>query len=159
MDKIGLMELLQVKKLDKTDVRMLNPLKLAYVGDAVYEVYIRQYLINSIHNSPSEMSKKAIKYVKASAQAELVRGLQPYFTEEEWTIIKRGRNQKSNTVPKNAILSDYKYATGFETLIGFLYLVGQEDRIIEIIAEGILYLENVNQASKTAISSEVKDEE
>lgn len=159
MDKISLMELLQVKKLDKTEVRMLNPLKLAYVGDAVYEVYIRQYLINSINNSPSEMSKKAIKYVKASAQAKLVKGLQTYFTDEEWTFVKRGRNQKSNTVPKNAVLSDYKYATGFEALIGYLYLIGEENRIVEIIAEGILYLENLNQVQKTAIFSEVEDEE
>lgn len=89
----------------------------------------------------------------------MVKGLQSYFTEEEWTFVKRGRNQKSNTVPKNAVLSDYKYATGFETLIGFLYLIGEENRIVEIIAEGILYLENLNQVQKTVVSSEVNDEE
>lgn len=87
------------------------------------------------------MSKRAVGYVKASAQAKLIIGIKEMLTEEEWTIVKRGRNQKSSTVPKNALLSDYKYATGFEALIGYLHLTQKEDRIVEILKAGIVYLD------------------
>ncbi len=136
LDQMGL------NSLDEQTVRMMNPLKLAYLGDALFEVYIRSYLINEVVLTPHEMSKKAIKYVKASSQAKLVMGIKDDLTEEEWSLVKRGRNQKSATVPKNALLSDYKYATGFEALVGYLYLMGKEDRLIEIVSMGIRYLEN-----------------
>ncbi|GAB6106940.1 Mini-ribonuclease 3 [Fusibacter bizertensis] len=128
--------------LDEQTVRMMNPLKLAYLGDALFEGYIRNYLINEVVLTPHEMSKKAIKYVKASSQAKLIMGIKEELTEEEWSLVKRGRNQKSATVPKNALLSDYKYATGFEALVGYLYLMGREDRLIEVVSMGIKYLEN-----------------
>ncbi len=132
---------MQLNPLDEQTVRMMNPLKLAYIGDAIYEAYIRTYLINQVVLTPHEMSKKAIFYVKASAQAALINGIRDQLTEEEWTLVKRGRNQHSSSVPKNALLSDYRYATGFEALIGYLYLVGNEDRIIEIVRDGIHFLE------------------
>ncbi|HAS74577.1 MAG TPA: Mini-ribonuclease 3 [Clostridiales bacterium UBA8960] len=127
--------------MDEQAVKMLNPLKLAFLGDAIYEAYIRTYLVNEVVLTPHEMSKRAVKYVKASAQASLVNGIRALLTEEEWIIVKRGRNQKSSTVPKNALLIDYKYATGFEALIGYLHLTQNESRIIEIIKAGIRYLE------------------
>lgn len=136
LDQMGL------NSLDEQTVRMMNPLKLAYLGDALFEVYIRNYLINEVVLTPHEMSKKAIKYVKASSQAKLVMGIKDDLTEEEWSLVKRGRNQKSATVPKNALLSDYKYATGFEALVGYLYLMGREERLLEIVSKGIRYLEN-----------------
>lgn len=136
LDQMGL------NSLDEQTVRMMNPLKLAYLGDALFEVYIRNYLINEVVLTPHEMSKKAIKYVKASSQAKLIMGIKDDLTEEEWSMVKRGRNQKSATVPKNALLSDYKYATGFEALVGYLYLMGKEERLIEIVSMGIRYLEN-----------------
>ncbi len=135
------LETLELKELKQMDVQMLNPLKLAYLGDAVYEAYIRTYIISKFVMTPNEMSKMAVKYVKASAQAKIALKLQPELTEEEWTIIKRGRNQKSGSVPKNAVLSDYKYATGFEALIGYLYLVGEKERIYEIISKAISIIE------------------
>lgn len=128
--------------LDEQTVRMLNPLKLAFLGDAIYEAYIRTYLVNEVVLTPHEMSRRAVKYVKASAQANLINGIKNLLTEEEWIIVKRGRNQKSTTVPKNALLIDYKYATGFEALIGYLHLTQNESRIIEILKAGILYLES-----------------
>lgn len=128
--------------LDAQTIRMLNPLKLAFLGDAIYEAYIRTYLVSEVVLTPHEMSRRAVKYVKASAQASLINGIKDMLTEEEWTIVKRGRNQKSATVPKNALLIDYKYATGFETLIGYLHLTQNESRIIEILKAGILYLES-----------------
>lgn len=133
--------------LNEQGVRMLNPLKLAFLGDAIYEAYIRTYLVSEAVLTPHEMSKRAVRYVKASAQASLVIGIKEMLTEEEWTIVKRGRNQKSASVPKNALLSDYKYATGFEALIGYLHLTQNEDRIIEILKAGITYLNTHNSKS------------
>ncbi len=138
---------MNLEPLDEHTVRMLNPLKLAYLGDVVFEMYIRVYLINKVVLTPHEMSKKAIQYVKASSQASLIIGIKEQLSEEEWTLVKRGRNQKSSTVPKNALMSDYRYATGFESLIGYLHLLGREQRIIEIIKMGIEYLENKNADS------------
>jgi len=136
------LEALALKELKQMEVQMLNPLKLAYLGDAVYEAYIRTYIISKFTMTPNEMSKLAVKYVKASAQAKIALTLQSELTEEEWTIIKRGRNQKSGSVPKNAVLSDYKYATGFEALIGYLYLVGNKERIYELISRAISIIES-----------------
>lgn len=134
---------MHLKALDEQTVRMMNPLKLAYVGDAIFESYIRTYLVNSTILTPHEMSKKAVLYVKASAQARLINGIREHLSEEEWTLVKRGRNQHTSSVPKNALLSDYRYATGFESLLGYLHLIGNEDRVIEIIKLGIEYLESV----------------
>jgi len=133
---------LEIKPLDETSVRMMNPLKLAYIGDAVYELYIRTFMISRANKTPHEMNKLALKYVKASSQAQIVRSLQDYLTEEEWDLIKRGRNQKTPTVPKNASLSDYRYATGFETLLGYLHLIGNHVRLSQIISRAIINIEN-----------------
>lgn len=133
-----------LERLSETDRRMLNPLKLAFLGDAVFEVYVRTYLLTHYVMTPHEMSKKAITYVKASAQAYVIKNLMPYLEEDEVTMVKRGRNQKSGSVPKNAALTDYRYATGFESLMGYLYLQGHFERTqwlslraIEIIDNGI----------------------
>lgn len=145
--------------LDEQTVRMMNPLKLAYLGDAVFETYIRLYLINHVVMTPNEMSKKAIQYVKAASQARLINGIKTYLTEDEWTLVKRGRNQKSSSVPKNALLSDYRYATGFETLIGYLHLLNHEARIIEIIGLGIELLENRLPVNDNQLGTEVDEDE
>lgn len=132
----------QMQALSEMDIRMMNPLKLAYLGDAIYEAYVRLYIVSQYTLSPNEMAKKAISYVKASAQSNLIKGIKPLLSDDEWTLVKRGRNQKSATVPKNALLSDYKYATGFEALIGYLYLKGDKDRVYEIIHKGIAFIDS-----------------
>lgn len=114
------------------DIKMLSPLQFAYIGDAVYELFIRTYLIGMKNISVNELHKEAIEYVKAKAQADITHYLEDKLTEEEWQMIKRGRNAKSGSTPKNANLLDYRYATGFETLIGYLYLLGRYERILEI---------------------------
>jgi len=114
------------------DIKMLSPLQLAYIGDAVYELFVRTYLIGTKNISVNELHKEAIEYVKAKAQADIIHYLEDKLTEEEWQLVKRGRNAKSGSAPKNANLLDYRYATGFETLIGFLYLNGKYERILEI---------------------------
>jgi len=124
--------LLQHKKLSPMDIRMYNPLVLAYVGDSVYDTFIRTMLVSGGSIQVDKLHKRAIKYVQAKAQAEIVEMLQGVLTEDEQDIVRRGRNTKSNTVPKNADINDYRYATGFEALIGYLYLVGDTKRLMEI---------------------------
>lgn len=127
---------------DEKEVKMMAPLTLAYMGDAVFETYIRNYLIQQSNLLVKELHKKAILYVKAKAQAEIVHQLEEQLTEEEWGIVKKGRNQKSATTPKNAELIDYKYATGFETLLGYLFFTGKIQRLIEIMEKSVAIINN-----------------
>ena len=113
--------------------RMLSPLQLAYLGDAVYDMIIRTSLIDRKNLPVNELHKEAVKYVKAKAQAKLLFSLEDKLTEEEWVIVKRGRNAKSATVPKNANLADYRYATGLEALFGYLFIIGNTKRIFELL--------------------------
>ena len=110
---------------------MLSPLQLAYIGDAVYELLIRTHLLSKGLNV-NELHKATIKYVKAKAQSDIIHRIDESLSEEERTYVKKGRNAKSNTTPKNADLLDYKYATGFECLFGYLYLTNQDNRLDEI---------------------------
>lgn len=114
------------------NVKMLSPLQLAYIGDAVYDLMVRTYLIGISNLSVNDLHKESVEYVKAKAQADIIHSIEDKLTEEEWNIVKRGRNAKSSSIPKNANLQDYKYATGFESLIGYLYLTEQNKRIMEI---------------------------
>lgn len=119
------------KKLTVREASMLSPLQLAYIGDAVYELFIRTYLLKK--NLPiHEHNKEVVQYVKAEAQSDMVHFLEEELTEEERKIVKRGRNAKTHSSPRNVNITDYKYATGFETLIGFLYLTGQEERMFQL---------------------------
>jgi ribonuclease-3 family protein len=120
-------------KLLESDVKMLNPLVLAYVGDSVYDTFVRTLLVSGGYGQVAKLHKLAIEFVKAKAQADILEKISEMLTEEEQDIVRRGRNTKSATIPKNADISDYRYATGFEALIGFLYLTGQIDRLIEIV--------------------------
>ncbi|WP_286805272.1 ribonuclease III domain-containing protein [Acetobacterium sp. MES1] len=114
----------------------MNPLALAYLGDGIYSDMIRKYLLGCGHQNVNFMTKTAIHYVRASAQAQIIRELLPELTEAEQRIFKRGRNTASQ-VPRNANPSDYRYATGFETLIGYLFLCGETERMNALIVQGI----------------------
>ncbi|MDP3386155.1 MAG: ribonuclease III domain-containing protein [Eubacteriales bacterium] len=122
---------MEENKLTK-DPRLMSPLQLAYIGDAVYELLVRSYLIENHDMNVNDLHRKAILFVKAEAQAEAFRFVENSLTEEELRIVKRGRNAKSVTVPKNAKLTDYKYATGLEALFGYLYMSNQTQRIEEL---------------------------
>jgi ribonuclease-3 family protein len=114
------------------DPKQLSPLVLAYVGDAVFELYIRTQLAaqrGRIH----ELHKAAVHYVQAKSQAEIVHQWEPLLTEEEKVIVRRGRNARS-TPPRSAAVADYKYSTGFEALLGYLYLSRQEERLLELLS-------------------------
>lgn len=123
--------------LEDTDIRTYSPLPLAYIGDAIYELVIRTILMEKGNTQVNKLHQRASKLVKASAQSEIIRKLKPYLTEEEMEIFKRGRNAKSFTMAKNASMSDYRRATGFEALMGYLYLTEQWDRMLELIKIGI----------------------
>lgn len=122
----------------KVDVGSYHPLVLAYMGDAVYEVHVRDMLIQKRKVSVHKLHVESILYVKASAQASVLRDIIDDLTEEELNIVRRGRNAKSGTIPKNAKVSDYKYATAFEALIGYLYLSKMHERLDFIIEKAIL---------------------
>lgn len=117
-------------KFTKESVRQLNPLVLAFIGDAVYEIFIRTYLVDRSRDmSVHKLHVEAIRFVKAHAQSNLIKELEKELSDEEVYFFKRGRNAKSGTVPKNADVQEYRFATGFETLMGFLYLTEQDERL------------------------------
>ena len=114
----------------KQDARNLNPLVLAFVGDAIYEIFVRAFIVSKNREmNVHKLHVKAISFVKAKNQSDLMKALMDELTEEEINIYKRGRNAKSGTVPKNAVVGDYRSATGFEALFGYLYLTEQMDRV------------------------------
>lgn len=123
------------------DVREVNVKTLAYIGDVVYELYIREHVISNSREQVNKLHKKTIKYVSAKAQAKIVEVLTEQFSEEEKDIIRRGRNAEANTVPKNTDVITYKIATGFEALIGYLYLQKNEARLKDIISKSIEIIE------------------
>lgn len=119
------------------DVNQMSPLVWAYIGDAVYEKYIREYLVKNTKYKPHKLHMEATKYVKASAQADILKELEIQLTEEEQDIVRRARNTQNHHLPKNASVQEYMYATALEGLIGYLYLTGQETRLNEILEKCI----------------------
>jgi len=118
---------------ETVDAKQYAPLALAFVGDAVYSLLIRTRLLCEKERTVNHLHKHAADEVKAEAQKELMTAMLPKLTEEEMTVFKRGRNANSHSVAKHASVTDYRIATGFEALIGFLYLEGRTDRIMELV--------------------------
>ena len=125
------MELIERKR-SIEEVRQMSPLTWAYVGDSVYEQYIRTHLVNTTKLKPHELHMKAIKYVKA--QADILQKLEEILTEEEKDIVRRGRNTQTHHIAKNASVQDYMYSTAFEALIGYLYLTKQDERLSQVLS-------------------------
>lgn len=115
------------------NARNLSPVTLAFIGDAVYSLYVRERLVLSTHFGTGQLQKLTSQEVSAHGQSELVEKLLPLFTEEEADIFKRGRNAKKATKSKNASVSEYNRSTGFEAVLGFLYLTGRYKRIEELL--------------------------
>ncbi|MBB6694003.1 Mini-ribonuclease 3 [Cohnella xylanilytica] len=124
----------------------LPPVVLAYIGDAVFEVYVRQYLIANIVRKPHELHRASTRYVSAAAQARLLRRWMPLLTEEEADIARRGRNAKSGQPPKNADPGEYRHATGLECLVGYLYYRGERDRLERLI--GLAFADDPTTSEK-----------
>lgn len=114
------------------DPKLLSPLTLAFVGDCVFELFVRERLVCAGNCPVNALHKKSVAQVCSSAQALSVQKILPVLTQDEAEVLKRGRNAHTNHVPKNSSQADYHAATGFETLFGFLYLAGQIDRLREL---------------------------
>lgn len=106
-----------------------SPLVLAYIGDAVFELYIRVLLLKQGSTKVTALHNTSVKYVRAGAQAEFLREIEPLLTGEERDVVRRGRNAKSARTPKSADIQAYHYSTALEALIGYLYLLGRSDRL------------------------------
>lgn len=121
----------------KQDIRAYSPLTLAYIGDAVYDLIIRTVVVNQANRSANMLHKITVKYVNAGAQSKMIQALMDRLTEEELAVYRRGKNAKPHTTAKNATAADYLTATGFEAVLGYLYLTDDMPRALELVKEGI----------------------
>lgn len=124
---------------EKQDIRSYSPLTLAYIGDGIYELVVRSMIVTDANAPVNKLHKRSSELVKAETQAKMAFYLRDndILDEEEMRVLKRGRNAQSYTKAKNASVSDYRWATGFEALIGYLYLLDKSDRMLEIISMGL----------------------
>ncbi len=125
--------------IEKQDICSYSPLTLAYIGDGVYELVVRSMIVTEANAPVNKLHKRSSELVKAETQAKMAFYLRDndMLSEEELRVLKRGRNAQSYTKAKNASVSDYRWATGFEALIGYLYLSNENDRMLEIITTGL----------------------
>ena len=132
-------EFIPIKK-DESEINQMSPLVWAYVGDCVYELYIRTYLVDNTSLKPHKLHIESIKYVKAGAQAKFLEEFFDDLTDDEKDIVRRGRNANNHHLPKNSNVQEYMYSTAFEGLIGYLYLCKKYARVKEIIEKFVLKL-------------------
>lgn len=128
----------------------LNPLALAYLGDAIYEVYVRQHVLTLPNHRPHILHRRSSNYVSAKAQARALHALMPELTESETDVVKRGRNAKSGTAPKNAEMIDYRHSTAFECLIGYLYYRKDEERLAWVMHTALQAIEQEDKGARAA---------
>ncbi len=119
--------------MEHVDIRSYSPLALAYIGDGIYDLIIRSMIVGRGNTQANQLHRQTSQLVKAHTQSEMIEVLLPELTEEEMAVYKRGRNAKSPTMAKNATMADYRRATGFEALMGYLYLENQMERMMELI--------------------------
>lgn len=124
-------------QLENRDIRTYSPLTLAYIGDAIYDLVIRTILVKRGNCPVNHLHRQASSLVKAGAQSKIMETIEPVLTEEEYKVYKRGRNAHSPTMAKHATMSDYRRATGFEALMGYLYLKEEHERMLTLIRMGI----------------------
>ncbi|MCM2535550.1 Mini-ribonuclease 3 [Neobacillus pocheonensis] len=128
---------------NKVDAKQLNSLALAYMGDAVFESYVRRHLLQSGKVKPHHLHRTGTKYVSAKAQCQILFQMldDKLLSDHEIAVVMRGRNAKSGTVPKNTDVQTYHYSTAFEALMGYLHLTGEEERLEELISKAFAYVE------------------
>lgn len=127
----------QNMNLDDINITDYSPLTLAYIGDGIYEIVIRTVIVDEANRQVNKIHKAASNLVKAGTQAKMIHYIMDDLTDEELTIYKRGRNAKAVTRAKNASMSEYRTATGFEALMGWLYLTGQSERMMKLIKKSV----------------------
>ncbi|MBQ8588359.1 MAG: Mini-ribonuclease 3 [Clostridia bacterium] len=128
--------------LDTNNAGQFSPLALAYIGDAVYEVYVRSHVLEAGNTAVNKLHKASTGYVSAKAQSSIIHAIEMHLTEEETAVYKRGRNAHSNTSAKNADIVDYRHATGFEAVIGYLFIMKRYQRLNEIIKLSFDFIDN-----------------
>lgn len=124
-------------ELKDVDLRTYSPLTLAYIGDAIFDLVIRSYVVSKGNTSNNNLHKETTRYVSAKSQAVIIEKLMPQLSEEEVSIYRRGKNSKPQSGAKNASMKEYLMATGFEALMGYLYLSNNISRMLELIKIGI----------------------
>lgn len=129
----------------EVDIKTYSPLTFAYIGDDVFDLVIRTIVVNKGNTSPNKLHNMVIRYVSAKAQAKMYDAINPLLNDEEQDVLRRGRNSKPHTKAKNASSADYMKATAIETLIGYLYLRDDMERIFELIKIGINTIEEENE--------------
>ena len=117
----------------QVDIREMNPLSLAFMGDGVLELLVRQHLVERSRLLPGKLHAEAVRYVSARSQFLEMKLLEPMLTEEEYAVFRRGKNANKATVAKHASVEEYRTSTGFECLLGWLYLKGRNERILELM--------------------------
>ena len=140
----------QLTAAEKKRFAAFNTNALAFMGDAVYEVYIRQHVMAGGASSAEKLHFMAVKYVRANGQAKALGTMQSdgFLSEEEAALVRRARNRKISSKPKNAGVMDYKLATAFEALVGYLYLAGEEERLQQVMAEAVRIIEDKHLENK-----------
>ena len=136
--------------LEEKDIRSFSPLALAYIGDGIYELVIRTVTVRQGSRQVNKLHRDTSRLVKAQAQSEMMKTLLPLLTEQEADIYRRGRNAKSFSVAKNASVGDYRRATGFEALMGYLYLQGDMERLSELVQAAVAqYVPKEHEGTQT----------
>lgn len=135
-------ELFQLKEVD---IKSYSPLTLAYIGDGIYDLIIRTLVINKGDKQVQKLHLETSALVNAGTQSKMMRVMQEHLTEEEHAVYKRGRNAKSVSPAKNQSVTDYRRATGFEALLGYLYLKKDWERILELVKMGLDSLNSENE--------------
>lgn len=135
--------------MEKIHVLQMKSLALAYMGDVVYEYYVRDYLIRQGKVNVNKLHKSAVKFVQAKQQAKVLRYWleEAMLDEEEVGVVKRGRNAKSGSVPKNTDVMTYRYSTAFEALLGYHYFIENNDRLMALIDQAIHYIEKGSETT------------
>lgn len=127
----------EVFQMQEVDIKEYSPLALAYIGDSIYDVIIKSLVLNEGNKQVQKMHKETSSYVQASTQSRMMRTMQEHLTEEEHAVYKRGRNAKSVSPAKNQSITDYRRATGFEALLGYLYLKKDWKRMLDLVKIGL----------------------
>lgn len=138
----------EVLQLKETDAKMYSPLVLAYIGDCVFDLVIKSMVISKGNKQVHKLHEETSRYVQASAQSKMMRAMQPCLTEEEHAVYRRGRNAKSVSPAKNQSITDYRRATGFEALLGYLYLQKEYGRLMELVKTGLGNLKEEENADE-----------
>ena len=126
--------------MEEIEVNQMSPLVWAYIGDSVYEQYIRNYLVTNTKYKPHKLHVEATKFVKAAAQAKILQCMENDLTEDEKEVVRRTRNTKNHHLPKNSNVQEYMYATAFEGLIGYLHLTKNKERLEELLDLSLKYI-------------------